>query len=91
MPVLARGSTKNLVLKDQQWAFVRQLDRETAIVVMNNESKPASIDVPLAELELSPSVHVRGLLGVVASAAANANELAVSLPARSGEIFLVER
>jgi glycosidase len=91
MPVLARGSTKNLALQDQQWAFERQLDGETAIIVMNNDNKPASINVPLAELGFPPSVRLRGLLDVVANATANGNRLAVSLPTRSGEIFVVER
>jgi glycosidase len=91
MPVLARGSQKNLVLKDQQWAFARQLGGETAIVILNNDTKPAIVDVPFAELGLSPSVHLRGLLGVLGNAAASNNELIVSLPPRSGEILMAER
>jgi neopullulanase len=89
MPVLARGSTLNLVLQDQQWAFARKLGDEIAIIVMNNDSKPAALTVPLQELGLAGSVHLHSLLGVAPDTTATDNRLEASLPARSAEIFVV--
>jgi len=91
MPVLAQGSTLNLVLQDQQWAFARRLRDEVAIVVMNNDSKPATVEVPLEELGLSASVHMRGLLGVIADVTASGNKLQVSLPGCAAEIFAASK
>jgi glycosidase len=90
MPVLARGSTLNLVLQDQHWAFARRLGDEIAIIVMNNDSKPATFEVPLQELGIA-SVHLRGLMGVVPAATASDGKLEVGLPAGSAEIFAVDR
>ncbi len=87
MPVFSRGSTKNLVLQGQQWAFARQLADQAAIVVINNDVKSTSIEVPLGELGLAAS-RFTGLFGVIADANASGANLKVTLPARAGEIFV---
>jgi glycosidase len=87
MPVLANGGMKNLVLQNQQWAFARQLESETAVIVVNNDSTPAKVVVPLDELKLSAN-SVRGLLGTDSQHVVANNKLTVELPARSGEIYL---
>jgi glycosidase len=91
VPALAHGSTMNLVLLDQQWAYARGVGSETAIVVMNNDSKPASLNVPLEEVRLPVGAHLRGLLGIIPEASAADRRLSVSVPARSAEIFVVQQ
>jgi glycosidase len=88
MPALSRGSTLNLVLQDQQWAYARRLGSDTAIVVINNDSKPDQLKIPLQELGWSTSIHLRGLLGVVPQANATDGKLELALPARKAEIFV---
>jgi glycosidase len=89
MPVLAKGSTTNLVLLDQQWAFARQLGNETAVVVLNNASKPATVVVPLGELQLTSIAQPKSLLGVATQATLDHNKVTVQMPSRGGDIFLV--
>ncbi|HZS53751.1 MAG TPA: alpha-amylase family glycosyl hydrolase [Bryobacteraceae bacterium] len=89
MPVLSRGSTLNLVLQDQQWAYARHLGEEIAVIVLNNDSKAVSLELPLQELGLSPAVRLHGLLDVIREADAVNYRLDISLPARAGEIFVV--
>lgn len=89
MPVLSRGSTLNLVLQDQQWAYARRLGNDTAIVVLNNDSKPAALKIPLQELRLGTSIYLHGLLGVIPEAKATESNLELSVPARAAEIFVV--
>ncbi len=91
MPVLAHGSTLNLVLQDQQWAFARQLGGDTVIVVMNNDTKQSNFQVPLQELGVTASARARGLLGLIQTLTAKNGVLDVSLPGKSAEIFVVER
>jgi neopullulanase len=91
MPVLSRGSTMNLVLEDQQWAYARRLGNEIAVIAMNNDSKPAAVEVPLQELKLPASARWRGLLGTISEANAVDGRLELSLPARSAEIFVVHQ
>jgi glycosidase len=91
MPVLAQGTTTNLVLKDQQWAFARKLNEEVAVIVFNNDFKPATIDVPLHDLKLAPSVHLRGLLDILPEISASNGTARISLPPTTAEIFTVKR
>ena len=91
MPVLARGSTTNLILQDQQWAFARRLNDQIAVVVMNNDDKAARLTIPLQELGLPASVQFSGLLGVIPEATAAEGRLEITLPSRSAEIFIAHR
>jgi glycosidase len=90
MPVLANGTATNLVLQDQQWAFARQLGDATAVIVLNNDAKQATIAVPL-ELNFSSPKHSYNLLGAAIDANVAEGKLTVEMPARRSDIFVLER
>lgn len=45
-PALYSGRTRNLLVTDQQWAYSRSTPRQTVVVVLNNDSRPARLTVP---------------------------------------------
>jgi glycosidase len=52
-PALQRGATRNLLVTEQQWAYSRSTPEQTVIVVLNNGSRPAQLNVPGVARELN--------------------------------------
>ncbi len=91
LPSLRSGELLTLLADDQLWVYARRSGGETAIVVLNNDTKPAQAEVNLGSLSLKDGTKLNGRLGVEPSLIVNKGLAHVSLPARSGEVFVVSR
>ncbi len=82
---LRRGRMENLLATDQQWAYARIGERDTAIVVLNNDVSPAQVTfaVPLPE-----GLELRDVLGGGTAARVASGRLTVQLRARSGIVLM---
>jgi len=82
---LRRGRMENLFASDQQWAYARIGDRETAVVVLNNDRSPAQVTfaVPLPD-----GLELRDALGSGTVAHVVAGKLDIHLSARSGIVLI---
>jgi neopullulanase len=89
LPSLRNGELVTLVADEQVWVYARRSGAETVIVALNNDSKTAQTEVHLATLSLKDGTKLTGELGVTKSLVVNRGVATVSLPARSGEIFVV--
>ncbi len=58
---LMRGKTQNLLVTDQHWAYSRTAGEETVIVVLNNGTAPARLEIP----GLKSAVDVPARSGVI--------------------------
>lgn len=45
--LLAKGTYKELVLTNRQYAFARRLDQEAMVVALNNDDNPAVMEIPV--------------------------------------------
>ena len=80
---LHHGTTRNLVVGEQTWAYARTNGTETVLVVLNNGSAEAEVVVPVPAGLRGNWTDVLGGLGVV-----EADEvLRVKLGARSGAVL----
>ena len=63
---LRRGSTRNLAVNEQSWAYARVLGDETAVVVLNNGAA-AEVEFGTGELGLSDGAALEDRLGGAAT------------------------
>jgi glycosidase len=89
MPALRDGSLLTLVAAEQQWAYARRSGNQTIVVVLNNARNPVTLQVPLGGLTLADGLILRGQLGVAGPASVRSGKFDVTLPAQSGEVFVV--
>jgi glycosidase len=87
---LKRGDLINLYVSEQQYAFARKSKTGAVVVVMNNDSKPATIEFEVAPVGLSDGAALIDRLGGVSNANVKAGKLKVSLPARSASVFVAK-
>lgn len=85
---LRRGSQITLYQTDKQWAYARVLGRQDALIVLNNDTAPATITVPVAPIGLSEGATLTDRLGVSSPVQVHAGAAVITLPARSGAIFV---
>ena len=84
---LRRGALLNLYVADQQYAYARVSDRDSVIVVLNNDSKPATIQFSVAAAKLPNGVTLKDLLGAMEGVTVEKGMLRVTMPARAAAIF----
>lgn len=84
---LRRGRLVNLFLENQQYAYARVTDRSSVVVVFNNDSKPATVEVDIAAANLGRDGPLADQLGVVKDARIEGKTLKATLPARTACIL----
>ena len=85
---LRRGTLRQLLVTEQQYAYARTLGTDHAVVVINNATSAATVPVPLGALEIANGTHLVDRLAVVTEALTAADGIVnVSLPARSAAIL----
>jgi len=88
LPALRRGTTVHLLATDQAYAFARVTgSAESAVVIFNNDTKPASLLVPVAGIRLADGALLEDRLGAGPELRVDAGQLSVRLPARSGAVY----
>jgi glycosidase len=87
-PVLRRGALQQLAAGDHVYAYARTDGRTAAVVVINNDSKPADdIDVP-APKPLTEGAILQDRLGTAADIKVHDGRVRLRLPAHSAAILL---
>src|SRR5205085_11613892 len=88
---LRRGALKDLYVAEQQYAYARTTPRASAVVVINNDSKPAAFEFSVAEASLKDGARLEDRLETLRGETRVAGgHVSVTMPARSASI-LVER
>ena len=97
---LRRGTTVDLVAKDQVYAFARVSGNVAPVVVFNTGNEPATVSVETSELPIPPQIVVgnpqpgrswRDELGVAPDAQWRDGKLNVEMPPRSAAIYSISR
>jgi glycosidase len=85
---LRRGAQIDLLTAEQQYVYARTTDRETAIVVINNDNKPASLEFDAGPARVPGGATLHDQLGVAADIHLHGTIGTVSMPARAGAVFV---
>jgi neopullulanase len=91
LPSLRSGELVTLLADEQLWIYARRSGGETAIIVLNNDTKAVQTEVSTGILSLKDGTKLSGRLGVVPNLIVNKGLAHISLPARSAEVFVVSR
>ncbi len=87
---LRRGALVNLHVAAQQYAYARVTDRASVIVVINNDTKPATIEFDVLPARLSDGTRLTDRLDVSQDVRVTGGKLKTSLPARSASVFTMK-
>jgi glycosidase len=89
VPALRRGSVIQLYDEEQQTAFARVLNSQTAVVAFNNDAKPATFEFGISNTTLGEGARLRHVLtDVTGSTYVEHGRVKITLPARSATILL---
>jgi glycosidase len=84
---LRRGALVNLHVADQQYVYARKTERAYVMVAINNDNKPATIEIDCSPLGITGSASLIDRLGVATDVKIQSGRLKLSLPARSASIL----
>jgi glycosidase len=84
---LQRGKLINLHVSEQQYAFARKSNRGVVVVVINNDSKPASVDFLVSELRLQNGTELIDQVEAGNRAVIKSDRMNVNLRARSVHVL----
>ncbi len=84
---LRRGRQINLYYTEQQFAFARVTERGAAVVAFNNDTKPATLDIPSEAARFEDGTQLIDRLGVAGDARVENGIVKINLPARSASIL----
>jgi neopullulanase len=84
---LRRGALVTLRAAEQQYAYARVSERGAAVVVFNNDTKPAAIEFNVAAAGLPDDARLEDRLGTLKNVRAAGGVLKLMLPARSASIL----
>jgi neopullulanase len=97
---LRRGTTLDLVAKDQVYAFARVSGNVAPLVIFNTGADPATVSVDTSELPIPPQIVVSSPqpsrswhdeLGLAPDAQWRDGKLTVEMPPRSAAIYSISR
>ncbi len=84
---LRRGELVNLQVSDQQYAYARKSRSAVVVVLINNDTKPASFDFKVGPAGLADGAMLVDRLGSLAEVRINSGTLKATLPARSAAVL----
>jgi glycosidase len=85
---LKSGALINLYVSDQQYAYVRKTKDDTAVIVINNDSKAKMISFAVSAAGLADGAMLVDRLGASKVVQVTNGQLSVELPSRSAAIFV---
>ncbi len=85
---LKSGALVNLYVSEQQYAYARTTRKDAAVIVINNDIKPAEIEFDVSPAGLKNGASFIEALIVIRDAVVRDGKLRVSLPKRSAAIFV---
>jgi glycosidase len=85
---LRRGEQKTLFLSAKQWAYARTLGEESAIVIFNNDNKPATLSIPVGTLSgFTDGATLHDRLGTTPDILIEGSRVVLTLSAQSASIL----
>jgi neopullulanase len=88
LQALKRGELINLYVSGQQYAYARKAEKRTAVIVINNDKKPATITFEVSTAGLPDGAALVDRLGVSKDVQVAGRSVNVALPSRSAAIFV---
>jgi glycosidase len=85
---LRRGVQHTLYYSDMQWAYARTYAGQSVVTALNNDTRPASIAIPVGSIGWRDGDVVKDGLGCVGPARVASGTVEVVLPARTGAILV---
>lgn len=85
---LKRGSLINLYVSGQQYAYARRSDAGVVVIVINNDTKAATIEFDVTTVVLPEGARLFDRLGKIGEVRVANGKLKVTLPARSVVILV---
>lgn len=85
---LRRGALVNLFISDQQYAYARATRQSSAVIVINNDGKPARVTFSINDLGFVNGTKLTDQLGNASETTITDDAMTVELGARSAAIFI---
>ena len=85
---LRRGALVDLAVGDQTYAYARLTKDAAAVTLINNDTKPATIECDAGPARLANGVTLSDRLGIGPDLKVEKGKIAVTLPARSSTIYV---
>lgn len=85
---LRRGAMADLLVKEHQYAFARTLPGQSAIVVLNNDSKAATVRLRVSSVGIADGTVFNDALGSAPDATVATGEISVEVAADSAVIYV---
>jgi glycosidase len=87
---LRRGALTDLAVGDQTYAYARVTKTAAVITIINNDTKPATVECEVQAAQLADGATLSDRLGIGPDLKVEEGRIAVTLPARSASVY-VER
>jgi glycosidase len=84
---LRRGGMLNLFAAEEAWVYARVLAGEVAVVALNADAAPVTVDAPVAPIGLTDGVVLEDRLGSDVDLVVEGGRLRVTLPAMFSAVF----
>ncbi len=84
---LRSGQLINLYVSEQQYGYARRIDNAVAVVVINNDIKPSTLEFPVVLAGLANGDRLIDRLAISGEVRVVDGHMRVSLPARSGALY----
>lgn len=87
LPALQRGELINLYVSKQQYAYARKHNSESVVVVINNDTNPATVSFEVQSAALANGVALVDRLASVGNVRVSNGQLTIHLPARTAAVL----
>jgi hypothetical protein len=84
---LRRGSLVNLSVAPQQYAYARVTNRASVLIVINNDTKPSTMEFDVTRAGIPNNASLIVYLGTASRGEVKDGRLRVTVPARSASIL----
>jgi glycosidase len=85
---LKRGALINLYVSEQQYAYARKTGREVAIIILNNDTKAATVEFNIKSAGLADGEIMVDKLGQLTEVRISGTKLKTTLTPRSASLFV---
>ncbi len=84
---LRRGKLMSLAASEQMYAYGRVTEAESVLVIFNNGTQGAKLDVPVGQLGIPQGTTLRDRLDSASGLTVQGDSISVTMPARSAAIY----
>jgi glycosidase len=84
---LRRGKLINLHVSEQHYAYSRRSDTGVVVIVINNDTKPATIEFDISPTGLADGATLSNQIGAPGIVRVTGRQMKVTIPARAADIF----